>query len=433
MVLALDTLPRKLLLAALAAAATAGLGLPLWSHYQVSRYSAQGTRENLERAVALQPGNAELHNRLGRVLLYSPLGDGAEARAALERATQLGPRTAAYWTDLALARELAGDLPGAQQALDRAHSAEPRTPAVMWYRVNFALRRGDHAQAQVMLRELLQQAPEYTDRALPLFSRVTEPAELVTNAVPDRVDAIEAAMDFVRREDHVDAAGVAWKRLVDSQQTPSANTVRPYLDWLIQRGQARLAQSIWLQSAQRGWIPVDAAAAGEPFYNSAFQYPIQNFGFDWRVTPHSDASVWMEGRGPEPGLQSVCVQFGEGARADYYHVFHYVAAEPNNYYNLRATLRSDRLYSRAGAYLEVRDAAGEIISRSDSVTGTSAWKNVVLQVETGAAPGLLRVSLRRPATGSGEEPATGLMCVANLKWELLGSKATGAGGGAQKR
>lgn len=432
MVLALDTLPRKLLLALLAAAATAGLSIPLWSHYQVSRLSAEGTRENLERAIALQPGNPELHNRLGRVLLYSPLGDGGAARAALERAVQLGPHTASYWTDLALARELAGDLAGAAQALDRALAAEPRTPAVLWQRVNFALRRGENAQAQQWLRELLQLAPEYTDRALPLFSRVMEPATLLTEVVPNRVDAVVAAMDFIRREEHMAAAGVAWQRLMALQEEPRSNAVRVYLDWLIVRGEARLAQTVWQQAAQRGWIPVEAAAAGESFYNANFQYPLQNFGFDWRVTPHNEASVWMEARGPEPGMQSLCVQFTEGARADYAHVFHYVPVEPNSYYNLRATMRSDRLFSRAGAFLEVFDFGSKQVTRSDSVTGTSAWKNVAMPIATGAETRLLRVALRRPAPGSGEEPAIGLTCMAGLKWESLGAGQSADTGAPQK-
>jgi hypothetical protein len=302
----------------------------------------------------------------------------------------------------------------------------------LWQRVNFALRRGEYAQAQTWLRELLQQAPEYTDRALPLFSRVTEPATLIMEAVPDRVEAIVAAMDFIRREDHLEAAEAAWKRLLEQQGTPRSNAVRPYLDWLIASGEARLAQTMWEQAAQRGWIPVDAAAAGESFYNAGFQFPLQNFGFDWRVTPHNEASVWMEARGPEPGLQSLCVQFTEGARADYSHVFHYVAVEPNSYYNLRATLRSDRLYSRPGAYVEVWDPVSKEVMHSDSVTGTSAWKAIAMPIQTGTESRLLRVGLRRPAPGSGEEPATGLVCVADLKWELLGASKSAETGAPQK-
>lgn len=422
MVLALDTLPRKLLLAAAAAAATVGLSIPLWSHYQVNRYSSQGTRENLEQAVALQPENAELRNRLGRVLLYSPLGDGAQARVELERATQFNARTAAYWTDLAMARELANDLRGAGDALQRAQAAEPRTPAVLWHRVNFMLRRGDQPAAQKLMRELLQLAPEYTDRALPLFSRVTEPGVLITQALPSRADALEAAMDFVRREDHIAAAGATWNRVMELHEPPSSAPLRAFLDWLIQRGQSRLAQAVWKQAALKGWIPMDPAAANDAFYNADFQSPLQNFGFDWRVTPHPEASVWMEGRGPEPGQQSLCVQFAEGARSEYSHVFHFIAVEADAYYSLRATLRSDRLFSRSGGFLEVRDSRGAVMAQSDSVSGTSAWKNVALQVQSGSAPSLLRLALRRPATGAGEEPATGLMCMANLKWELVASK-----------
>ena len=96
MVLALDTLPRKLTAVLLAIAASVPLSGSLWSHYRTDVYSRQGTAESLQQAIALQPNNAELHDRLGRVLLYSSAGDATRARGELERAAALDPRKATY-------------------------------------------------------------------------------------------------------------------------------------------------------------------------------------------------------------------------------------------------------------------------------------------------------------------------------------------------
>lgn len=422
MILHLDTLPRKAALAALAAAATLGLSLPLWAHFRVSRLSAGGTQESLEAAVALQPNNAELHNRLGRVLLYSPQGDAAHTLAELQRAVELDPRNGGFWIDLALAREVHGDLEGAAAAVRQGRTAEPHTPALLWHEANFDIRRGRLEPALGLLRELMQNAPEYTGRVLPLFSRVTEPATLVGEVVPATRPAMDAAIEFIRRENHLSAAGVAWDRVLQ-MDAPPVGQVRPFLDWLISRGQAALALRVWREAAERSWIPIPAKAADEPLYNGDFRQPLEDFGFDWRVLPHPEASVWIEGRGPEPGMHSLCVQFSPEARSDYAHVLHYVPVEPNYHYSLRAAMRSDRLAARAGAFLQISDPfQSGLAGRTDAVTGSNGWRDVLASIETGPETNLVLIRLLRPAPVAAEEPGSGQVCIARFQWSELGPK-----------
>ena len=424
MVLHLDTLLRKAAVAGLATAATLGLSLPLWAQFRTARLSALGTQESLEAAVTVQPRNAELHNRLGRVLLYSPLGDASRTMAQLQRAVELDPRNGAYWMDLALAREINGDLEGAAAAIRRARAAEPHTPTLLWHEANFDIRRGNLDHALGLLRELMQNSPEYTGRVLPLFSRVTEPAQLVSEVVPGTRQAMEAAIEFIRRENHLSAAAVAWDRLLQMEEPP-VNQVRPFLDWLIARGQADLAVRVWQEAAQRAWIPIAPEAAQEPLYNGDLRHPLEDFGFDWRVRPHPEASVWMEGRGPEPGMNSLCVQFNPEARANYAHIAHYLPVQPNFHYSLRGAMRSDRLAARAGAFLQVRDPFGPAIAaRTDAVTGSGGWRDVLAAIQTGPDTRLLVIQLVRPAPVVAEEPGSGLVCMARLEWSELGPKKT---------
>jgi tetratricopeptide (TPR) repeat protein len=422
MVLQLDTLFRKAAVAGLAVAATVGLSLPLWAQFRVSRLSSEGTQESLQAAVALQPRNAELHNRLGRVLLYSPLGDATRTMAELQRAVELDARSGSYWMDLALAREINGDLEGAAAAIRRARAAEPRTPALLWHEANFDIRRGRLEPALSLLRELMQNAPEYTGRVLPLFSRVTEPATLVGEVVPATRPAMDAALEFVRRENHLAAAGVAWDRLLRMEDPPTGQ-VRPFLDWLILRGEAELAVRVWQEAAEREWIPIAADAAREPLYNGDLRHPLEDFGFDWRVLPHSEASVWMEGRGPEPGLNSLCVQFNPEARENYAHIVHYLPVQPDYHYSLRGAMRSDRLAARAGAFLQISDPLRPSVSaRTDAVTGSNGWRDVLAAIQTGPDTRMLAIRLARPAPVVAEEPGSGLVCIARLEWSELGPK-----------
>jgi hypothetical protein len=345
---------------------------------------------------------------------------------ALQRAVELDPRNGSYWMDLALAREIQGDLEGATAAIRKARSAEPRTPVLLWHEANFDIRRGRLEPALGLLRELMQNAPEYTARVLPLFSRVTEPAVLLRDVVPGTRRAMDAALEFIRRENHLSAAAVAWDRLLQMSDPPTGQ-VRPLLDWLIARGQADLAVRVWQEAADRGWIPISPEGARAPFYNGDLHQPLEDFGFDWRVLPHPEASVWIEGRGPEPGLNSLCVQFDPEARAPYAHIVHYVPVQPSFHYSLRAAMRSDRLAARAGAFLHISDPVRpSLAARTDSITGSGNWRDVLVTLETGPETRLLAVRLLRPAPVVAEEPGSGLVCIARMQWSELGPKKLGA-------
>ncbi len=421
----LDTLPRKLMVATAAAAAAAGLSLLLARQFQVERLSREGTAESLEQAIALQPENAELHNRLGRLLLFSASGDPGRSAVELERAATLDPHSGHFWVDVSLSRELAGDMSGAQAALERARAAEPRTPFFLWQRMNFALRSGAQQQAIELGRELLAQAPDYTLRALPLLAQVADMRALVESVVPPVPNALAGTIEFLCNLDQAEAAEPAWQRLVSLGDPPPTYVIRRYVDTLLNKGAPAQAQRAWVESIRRGWVAGDADALSEPLYNADFSRPLLNFGFDWRVLPHPEASAWIEARGPQPGQQSLCVQFADGARADFAHLMHLIPVQPDTIYSLHGQLKTNRLVSRSGAYLE----AVEVQPRPQAgvttlpLMGSSSWEDVALRLTTSPQAQLVRLTLNRPAPIASEPPASGLVCIANLEWKALGPAA----------
>lgn len=81
------------------------------------------------RAAALiTPDSAPVQNTLGN--LARAAGETAEAIAAGQRATELAPDEALYWTNLARSLEVSSNLEGAAAALARAHALDPNGPAV---------------------------------------------------------------------------------------------------------------------------------------------------------------------------------------------------------------------------------------------------------------------------------------------------------------
>lgn len=429
MVLVLDTLSRRVLAAITCLGLSSFAALSLWSTVRSEQLSRRGTAAALQLALQMEPRQAELHNRLGRILFHSPEGSAANALASLERATQLDPHSAAYWLDLSLARELRGDTAAAALALRKAREAEPRTPRVQWHEVNYLLRAGRNAEAVAVCRELLHEAPEYTGRALPLLSHVADIESLIRDVVPSDPQAVGALMEFLRRGAETAGAAQAWERALAMGKPLEAIYVRWFLEWLLTTQQGELAQQVWRDAATRNWIPVASEAATDTLYNADFRQTILGYGFDWRVLPHPETSVWIEPHGPEPGQQSLCVQFHDDARAPYANVTKLIPVEPQRRYRLELQVRSDRLRARPGAFVRMANTSGAdagVLAHTDPIAGDTPWRSMVAEMVTGPDSRLASLTIVRAAPRADEAPASGMFCIANLRWTALGAVDAGA-------
>jgi TolB-like protein/Flp pilus assembly protein TadD len=84
-----------------------------------------GARSDLERAVELEPGNAEIRLRYARNVL-APIGLLEEASAAAQQATRLDPLLNSAWTSLAAIHLAEGNLAGARRAARRSLALAPK-------------------------------------------------------------------------------------------------------------------------------------------------------------------------------------------------------------------------------------------------------------------------------------------------------------------
>lgn len=83
-----------------------------------------GARADLERALAIQPGNADAHRILGAWVLAST-GRLDDAIPELQRATELDPLAPDNWVNLGYVLLSAGRLPAARRAIDRSLELAP--------------------------------------------------------------------------------------------------------------------------------------------------------------------------------------------------------------------------------------------------------------------------------------------------------------------
>ncbi len=104
-----------------------------------------GARADLERAVLLEPGNAEIQRTYGELL--GSLGRTSEALAAFNRAIELDPLSSGTWYDLGWANMATGEWQQARAALTRALQIYPDSSFVNYTVGKLELLQGRTAQA----------------------------------------------------------------------------------------------------------------------------------------------------------------------------------------------------------------------------------------------------------------------------------------------
>src|SRR6266496_471521 len=127
----LDTPVRKWTFFASCAVFLFGYSTLITRQFLASVWGARMDRTSLERAIKLDPHNADYRDRLGQYLQHKA-NDPGGAVAEFQAAVQLNPNSAHYWLHLADAYVVLGETANQTAALEHAIQADPTTPDVAW-------------------------------------------------------------------------------------------------------------------------------------------------------------------------------------------------------------------------------------------------------------------------------------------------------------
>ena len=177
--------------------------------------------EVIERGVALEPGNAEAWDLLGR---YRQLdfanADPQQELADYQRAVQNDPLSATFWMNLAGAYEANGDLSSAQHAFEQARAVYPQSAEVAWNYGNFLLRQEKDAEGYSEIHHAVQSDPKLLTLAISRVWRSSHDVNVLLDQVlPPEVNAYIQALDFFASIRQSDAALSVWRRLISLQKS----------------------------------------------------------------------------------------------------------------------------------------------------------------------------------------------------------------------
>ncbi|HKV05103.1 MAG TPA: tetratricopeptide repeat protein [Candidatus Acidoferrales bacterium] len=326
-------------------------------------------------------------------------GDPREISRAFEDATRRGPDRAENWAGLGQALELAGNIPEARRAYERALELFPRSPEINWQFANLLVRAGDATGAMAPLRAAVEGDPSLRKGAFDLAWRAGIPRDEILKNIPEDQAIFAAYLDYLDETARVDAATEVWKRLTNLPEAIDFDAAARYFDALLNARRVDELAPMWAELARHdpsrlSWQPDDV----NRITNGGFEESLLNGGFGWRVTPIEGADEDFDGEIVHGGVRSLSVHFDGKHNLDFGHVAQYAPVEPDTSYRFVAYLRLEGITTDSGPRIAVYDAFDrEALSlETENLTGTTLWREERLEFHTGPKTRIVLVQVVRP-------------------------------------
>lgn len=391
---------RRLAFAVVCLALTSAYLLLAARAFWAAHLATQPGVPDIQRAIQLEPSNAEYPAILARNLALSV----ATVRDAIENfqtALKLNPYQSSYWLDLAGAYQLSGQTEQQAGAVQQAAVADPMTPHVAWEAANFFLLQGDVAKALPYFRTVLANDPDSTDSALQLCWRASGNAdEIFDRALPKTPEIYLSFLRLLIARQELDAANTAWDRLIRLHQPFLARPALPYFRLLLATGQVATATAAWQQLAQvdtqiRPYLPSPANL----IVNGGFEESLLNGGFDWWYDPNPHAKLAIDTDQFYTGTRSLSVTF-DGRNAPDAGIAQFIPVKPDTDYQFSAESKTLDIDSASGPRFSIGDAytlSSYVLT--DDLLGSNPWHKHEARFHTGPKTNLVFVKITRDPPG----------------------------------
>ena len=380
------------------------------------------TRSNslakLERGAALEPGNADAWDALGRFRqLNFTDPDPSGALLDYQHAVQANPLSAHHWMNLAQAFEANGDIPHAREAFQQARSVYPLSAEVSWNYGNFLLRQDQSSAGYAEIQHAVRSDPKLLTLAISRTWRSSHDINiLLDHVLPVDSDAYLLALDYFASIRQMDPALVVWQRLVAIGKPIVLSKSFPFLDELIAEDRSRDAQHVWTDALTMAGLNHDDPLNHSLIWNGNFAQEFIGGGLGWRWHTPIGADFAFDTVPPTYGVRSAQIFFGGGNNTELNEPKQYVAVQPNQFYRFHAYLRTESVSTEMGMRFLLTDPnhlnAVRVIT--ENLTGTHPWTAVDAEVVASPQTHFLLVQLHREPSRMFDNKLSGTVWIADV-------------------
>lgn len=382
-------------------AAVAFVVVALYLQFALRAYRAYHLAQSLDspkiqRAIQLEPTNAEYRELLGRNLALSGTSLD-EAISNYRMAAHLNPYEARYWLDLAGAYQIAGRVSDQAESVEHAVQADPTTPHVAWEAANFFLVQGDLVKALRYFRVVLANDPEAVDSTLQLCWRAAGDADQILDlGLPPRSDLYLSFLRLLVSKQEVGAAKDVWNRLIGLRQTFPTKLAFPYFQLLIAKQEVEAAKTAWQQLANAdGSLQPYLTSRENLITNGGFEEKLLNGGFDWWYASTPRAALSIDTSEFHSGTRALSVTF-DGLSTPEVGIIQFIPVRPNTTYEFSAYSRTEDIETASGPRFAIADAyTNSSYVLTDDTLGTTPWRLQQSRFQTGPNASLVWLKIVR--------------------------------------
>lgn len=377
--------------------------------------------KTIARGVALEPGNGDAWDRLGRFHQWN-LSDPNPELAATEylHAVRDDPNSAHFLMDLAGAYEANGDVARAKDAWNRARAVYPSSAEVEWNYGNFLLRQQGFGEGYQMIRRAVEAEPSLLPLAISRTWRASQDIHaLLDQALPATPSAYLKALDFFASTHDAEAAIEVWHRLVELKQPVALPQTFPFFQELIDEDRSVEARQSWAEAVAAAGLAQEEKTGSSLLWNGDFSMDFQNGGLGWRWNNPLGTSIDFDAPPPGQPGRSVRIDFDGGANTDLSEPLEYIPVGPDRAYRLRGFIRTQGITTDSGMRFHLTDPnhEGSVDISTDNLTLSHPWTPVEADFTTGPATHFLQLCLRRPPSQMFDNKLGGSVWIANLSLE----------------
>jgi tetratricopeptide (TPR) repeat protein len=385
--------------------------------FLAAHYSESQDPVRLQRAVSLDPGDAEYRDNLGRYFLalnQSP----AAALPMLHEATRLNPHSAKYWFDLAAAEQSLGDIDGEKDSLGHALFADPHTPKIAWDAANLYLSQGSLEDALKLFHSVLENDPIYVGAALNTCWRIRPQIDfLLSNVVPPQADS--AFLEFLVANKATEAANKVWERMFSLQQPVDRSHLFEYLRYLITNHEVSQAAMVWQQAANLSDLGAYQPSSQNLLINGDFSLEILDGGFDWVHRAVRGVSLALDPTELRSSSRTLRITL-DGPGITDVGIVQLVPVEPDTRYEFSGFYKAQEMDGAGAMQFAINDAFKDTpLFMSEDLRDADFWKQVGGDFTTGPDCHLLILRVARVPAGS---PIRGKLWIDSLKLVRSNSK-----------
>lgn len=383
----------KLVTFALVVLLLAPYSLVAWSRYHAARVAEGEDRDSLERALQLQPGDANYQERLARYYLFVEQ-DAPAALVHYQMAAAMNPYSARSWLGIAQSQLIIGNTNAALNAIDHALEYDPHTPSVAWEAGNLLVTLGQVQRAMQEFRFTLANDPFMVGQGLQLIRRLESPAEAAKIALPAEPAIYITFMNMLLQSKDIKGAQQVWPELIALHQPIDPKQTFFYIGALIASGD--------FDGATRAWADLEKVSPeiarlhqkDNLIHNGSFEYPVMNGGFDWILTPTSDPLLQTDISDAHDGRRSLMASF-DGTRPNGLGLQQLLVLEPSTHYRFSGYIKADLQTANGLRFAIVGANPYKRVLETEDVVDGKRWTHLTGDFRTGPEKNLYVLYIER--------------------------------------